>query len=263
MWYLTHHSDNSKKNETQAAVRVRNACSGVHYYRWDARLLALPTAPDSNRRFRMDPSGFGLALCLDDILGYDRVAFAEMEARFRAIFPEIKSIKLLPEPAFKAAQDHTKSTPLLQMSDGKGIYFQMENSAALVPASQASDGVLLVLAYLTVMSLPEPPRVVLFEEPENGIHPKRLEDVVSMLRGLVKDGEKTQIILTTHSPYLLDFFAPDEVTICRRENGETKTARLSDSKSVREQLDIFSLGEIWTADGDEKISIPVAAGQGT
>ena len=100
----------------------------------------------------MDPSGFGLALCLDDILGYDREIFSAMENRFQMIFPEIKSIKLLPEPAFRAQQDHTRSTPLLQPSDGKGIYFQVDNNLTLVPATQASDGMLLVLAYLAILA---------------------------------------------------------------------------------------------------------------
>ena len=115
---------------------------------------------------------------------------------------------------------------------------------------------LLVLAYLTILSLPQPPKVILLEEPENGIHPKRLREVLSILRDLVKERPTSQIILTTHSPYVLDTFQPDEVTVCQQVDGETKIARLSESKSVREQLDIFSLGEIWTAEGDDKIAIP-------
>jgi hypothetical protein len=242
--------------EYLAAQQVHIALSGVQIYRWDARMLALPTAPDSSRQFRMDASGFGLALCLDDLLGYSRELFSEMESRFRKIFPEIKSIKLLPQPAFKAQFDHRKSSLVLQPADGKGLYFQVDGSAGLVPASQASDGVLLVLAYIALLSLPQPPRVILIEEPENGIHPKRLREVLSIVRDLVKERPNSQIIMTTHSPYVLDMFQPEEVTICRQHDGETKVSRLSESKSVREQLDIFSLGEIWTAEGDEKLSIP-------
>ena len=239
-----------------SAASVHGALSGVHIYRFDPRLLALPVAPDSSRRFRMEPSGFGLALCMDDILGYDREAFGNLERRFREMFPEIESIKLIPEPAYRAPQDHTTSTPMLQQAEGKGIYFQMKNMPELVPATQASDGVLLVLAYLTVFSLPQPPKVILLDEPENGIHPKRLRDVISILRDLVNDRQQTQIVLTTHSPYALDMFKPEEVTICRQVNGETRVARLSESKSVHDQIDIFSLGEIWTAEGDDKIAVP-------
>jgi predicted ATPase len=253
--FVNHQNGGAGTAEQQdAAKKTHRYLSGVHYYRWDARQLALPVAPDSSRRFRMDQTGFGLALCLDDILGYDRERFMQMEARFRVIFPEIASIKLLPEPAYKASNDPSHAVPLLNVTDGKGIYFQFADSTALVPASQASDGVLMVLAYLTVLNLPTPPRVLLVEEPENGIHPGRLQDVLKILRDSISERSSTQVLLTTHSPYVVDLFSPDEVTLCRRENEQIVTKKLSESKMVRDQLDVFSLGEIWTSEGDERIA---------
>ena len=63
--------------------------------------------------------------------------------------------------------------------------------------------------------------------------------------------------MTTHSPYVLHEFTPEEVTVCVREkNGEVKTRRLSESKAVQEQMDFFSLGEIWTMEGDEALIQP-------
>ena len=89
---------------------------------------------------------------------------------------------------------------------------------------------LLVLAYLAVLYLPEPPRVLLIEEPENGIHPKRLRDVLGVLRELIQEQSHTQVVLTTHSPYALDLFAPEEVTLCTmQKNGEVKTTTVGES----------------------------------
>lgn len=240
---------------------VHNAYHVADVYRWDARLLALPVAPDSKRRFRMEPSGFGLALTLDDILGFDRDRFIALENRFRSIFPQIRSIKLVPEQAFRAAVDQPEQIPLLDRAEGKGLYFEFVEGGHLVPASQVSDGMLLVLAYLTVLHLPEPPRVMLVEEPENGIHPKRLKDVLGILRELVAEQSHTQIILTTHSPYVVDLFNPEEVTLCRRSaDGSIAVRRLSESEVVLEQRDLFTLGEIWTAEGDEALNgAPVVA----
>jgi predicted ATPase len=237
------------------AIRIHDSLAGVHYYRWSPPFLALPVAPDSKRRFQMEPSGFGLALCLDDILGYDREQFNRLENRFRKIFPQIKSIKLMPEPAFSSPVDDPKQIPMLQRSEGKGIYFQLHDTAHLVPASQASDGTLLILAYLTILSLPKPPRLILVEEPENGIHPKRLQDLLAILRELVQEQSHTQVILTTHSPYFVDLFKPDEVTLCQRAQDNSMTVwRLSESETVREQSAFFTLGEIWTGEGDEKLA---------
>ena len=242
----------SDDEQRDAIKLVHRALSGVHFYRWEPRFLALPVAPDAQRRFRMDSSGFGLALCLDDILGYDREQFIHLENRFRAIFPQIKTIRLIQEHAYRGPVDDRLHRPMLEKADGKGIHFDFVNGQQ-VPASQTSDGVLLVLAYLTVLYLPPPhrPRVALVEEPENGIHPKRLQDVLGILRDLIKEQTTSQVILTTHSPYVLDLFEPQEVSLCRKiTDGSVSVHRLSESQTVREQLDIFTLGEIWTAEGD-------------
>jgi len=228
---------------------------GVHYYHWNPEFLALPVAADSKRRFRMESNGFGLALCLDEILSYDRRQFIQLEERFIKIFPHIKSIKLQQEPAYRAPVDNPDQVTMLNRADGKGLYFELKDSGQLVPASQASDGTLLILAYLSVLYLPEPPRLLLVEEPENGIHPKRLHDVLRILQDLVKEQSHTQIILTTHSPYVLDLFKPEEVTLCTKlDTGEIRTTRLSESSKVKEQMDIFTLGEIWTSEDDDTIA---------
>jgi predicted ATPase len=256
------HGETSSNEECSLARALFDLLHGVHIYRWDARFLALPVAPDSNRRFRMEPTGFGLALCLDDILGYDRELFTRLEDRFRQIFPDIKSIKLIPEPAYKSPVDDPEQVPKIQPSDGKGLYFEFIGSKEPIPARQVSDGVLLVLAYLAVLYQPHPPRVLLVEEPENGIHPQRIKDVLGILRDIVNsESLQTQLVLTTHSPYVVDLFDPSEVTLCKKgSDGATQVQRLSESKTVSEQMDIFTLGEIWTAEGDNALLSPLISG---
>ncbi len=118
--------------------------------------------------------------------------------------------------------------------------------------------VLLVLAYLAILYQPEPPRLLLIEEPENGIHPNRLKDILSILRELVAEQSHTQLVMTTHSPYVVDLFKPEEVTLCQKQaDGSVAVRRLSESKTVREQLDVFTLGEIWTAEGDDALLSPI------
>lgn len=239
---------------------VEGLLRGVHYYRWDPRFLALPVAPDTKRSFRMEPNGFGLALCLDNILGDDPKQFIRLQERFARVFPHVTSVRLSPErDAYRAAVDDPNRITVLQKADGKGLYFKLRDTDQWVPASQVSDGVLLVLAYLAILYLPQEkrPRVLLIEEPENGIHPKRLRNVLDVLRELVQEQSHTQVVLTTHSPYALDLFKPEEVTLCTmQDNGEVKTTRLSDSPSVIGQTDVFTLGEIWTGEGDDAIAKP-------
>lgn len=254
-------SDQQANEDLQeCADIVSDSLRGVQSYRWDGRFLGLPVAPNMKRLFRMDPTGFGLALLLDDILGFDRDLFIKLEQRFKGLFPAIKSIKLIPEPAYRSAVDDPELIPMLQKSDGKGLYFEFRDGGDPIPARQVSDGVLLVLAYLAVLHLPEPPRVLLIEEPENGIHPKRLQDVLAILRELVGEQSQTQVILTTHSPYAVDLFDPKEVTLCQKQDdGSVSVRRLSESQAVLDQRGVFTLGEIWTSEGDESLAQPAAA----
>ena len=249
-------NQHASDEERHAAQELYNALSGVHLYRWVPRLLSLPVAPHSQGRFRMESTGFGLALCLDDMLGYDRRRFDDLENRFKQIFPEVNSIMLMREPAFTGPVDDPEQIPMLQKrADGKGLHFRYNGNGQELSASQVSDGMLLVLAYLTVLYLPQPPRVLLIEEPENGIHPRRLQDVLQILRELITEQGYTQIILTTHSPYVVDQFQPEEVSLCHKEeDGSVLAHRLSESQTVREQIDLFTLGEIWTAEGDDVLA---------
>lgn len=238
----------------EEASQVGVALGHVRLHRWIPSHLALPVALDASRRYRMHSTGLGLVLCLDDILGYDRDHFTELEDRFRQLFPDVTSIKLKQEQAYLAPFVDSEEIPMLSKADGKGIYFQIKGSKNLIPAGQMSDGILLVLAYLTLFHLPEPPRFLLVEEPENGIHPGRLKDVLNILREIVTRQSHTQVILTTHSPYVVDLFQPEEVTLCYKgSDGAVQVRRLSESAEVRKQIDFFTLGEIWTGAGDEKL----------
>lgn len=254
---LTEQDANQVETRGSDAQLVHDILSDVHVCRWDPIMLALPNALHETLRFHIDSSGFGLAHCLDNILGYDRKLFDELESNFRKYFPEIEQIRLLQEPAFYAPIDAKSPALEFEKREGKGIYFQLKNGGPNIPASQTSDGALLVLAYLTILHLPKRPRLLLVEEPENGIHPARLQEVLTILREIVAGQSHTQVVLTTHSPYVVSLFEPNEVTLCNKDDdGAVQTRRLSQSKAVREQIDVFTLGEIWTGETDERLMEP-------
>lgn len=65
-----------------------------------------------------------------------------------------------------------------------------------------SEGTLRVLALCAIAANPVPSSLVAFEEPENGVHPRRIEVVADLLGSMVRNN-KTQVIVTTHSPTLI------------------------------------------------------------
>ena len=72
-----------------------------------------------------------------------------------------------------------------------------------IPASVVSEGTLRLLGLLSLIGAGERPCLIGFEEPENGIHPRRMELIAEFLHSRARSG-KTQYIVTTHSPRLAD-----------------------------------------------------------
>ena len=190
-------------------------------------VMAIPAAIDPRRKFRMDPDGFGLFTLLDDILGYDPERFLALRRRFLRVLPQFRSVRIESVQALhRQFQENGQHRP--GRWTGKGIFFETTHGRA-IRAQQASDGAILFLGLLALIHSPEPPKLLLIEEPEKGVYPKRLEEVISLIRRLQESpsGQAApQIIMTTHSPYLLSSFHPDEVTLMVRRDGETGRSRL-------------------------------------
>ena len=109
-----------------------------------------------------------------------------------------------------------------------------------LPARVVSEGTLRVLGLLALSGAKEPPSLVGLEEPENGIHPRRVRDVAELLKTRSKSGE-SQLIVTTHSPVLLDLLPDDSLFVCRKEDGRTTIAPLA------------SYGPLWQQERQEDV----------
>jgi len=228
-------------------------------YSLNPRQMAMPAAFDKRRRFRMDPDGFGLATLLDDLLGHDPRAFLELEREYCALFPQFKSVRTRTEIGLYRYEQAAGMFGA-DAKDGKAIYLETQGGRE-IRAQRASDGAILFLGLLALAYLPEPPNVLLLEEPENGIYPKRLGQVLELLKQLVGREEGVrfpQIIMTTHAPYVLSFFEPEEVTFLSRPaddpNGPVRARPLRDAPNIKERMgDEFFLGELWYNLSEEEL----------
>ena len=72
-----------------------------------------------------------------------------------------------------------------------------------IPTRVLSEGTLRILGLLALTGAVDPPSLVGFEEPENGMHPRRIEMIADLLKSRSDIGE-CQFIVTTHSPILPD-----------------------------------------------------------
>jgi predicted ATPase len=90
---------------------------------------------------------------------------------------------------------------------------QVEQSGTLYSSRVISEGTLRVLALCALAVNPEPAALIAYEEPENGVHPARLELVAKLLVSLA-ERRRTQVLVTTHSP----LFASTILQLGRRGN---------------------------------------------
>lgn len=123
------------------------------------------------------------------------------------------------------------------------IWIQEKGLSSPTPAARVSDGMLRYLFLLTLLKQPDPPSIICLEEPEIGLHPDLIHTVAELL---IEASQKTQLIVTTHSSYLVSALSdmPDSVIVCERESSGTTLRRL-DRESLAEWLERYELGELW------------------
>jgi predicted ATPase len=131
------------------------------------------------------------------------------------------------------------------MPDGR-LLLQIKDAPFERPvmAKFASDGTLKMLAYLVVLYDPSPPQLVGIEEPENQLHPRLLLELAEECRTA---SERTQLMITTHSPFFVNGLKPSETWLMYRdEHGYTRAQQASTVDGIKEFVDEgASLGFLW------------------
>ncbi|HPU81041.1 AAA family ATPase [Accumulibacter sp.] len=123
------------------------------------------------------------------------------------------------------------------------LEWRHKGSDAYFDAPSLSDGTLRFIALTTLLLQPESyrPSVILVDEPELGLHPY----AITLLASLIKQAStKTQVIISTQSPFLLDHFQPEDVLVADRVAGGTQFTRL-DPARLDSWLQDYSLGQLW------------------
>lgn len=125
-------------------------------------------------------------------------------------------------------------------------YLQLTEADYKIPGWMLSTGTLRVLALLAVLRHPNPPPLVVIEEIENGLDPRSIHLIVEEIRTAVLSGI-TQVIVTTHSPYLLDLLTLDQIVLVTRDDeGHPEFLRPSSSESLQRWSQEFAPGRLYT-----------------
>lgn len=130
----------------------------------------------------------------------------------------------------------------------KMVYLQLTEQDFKLPGWMLSTGTLKILALLAVFRNPEPSPLIIIEEIENGLDPRTIHLVVSEIRNYIENN-KGQVLITSHSPYLLDQLDISQIVFVERKDGIVSFARPADDEEVLEWSKKFAPGQLYTQKG--------------
>lgn len=124
--------------------------------------------------------------------------------------------------------------------------FEVDEQTIKYDAIQLSDGTLRVFGLLLALYQVPAPQLLLIEEPEQNIQPGVLAVLADAFR---EASERTQIIVTTHSPNFVDHFKPEEIRVTALNHGLTTVAPIKATQKEAVQRRLLSLSEFMLAEG--------------
>ena len=146
--------------------------------------------------------GEDLAAFLNTLRALEPKQFDAVEKALRMLMPHLDGIEV-------------------EVSDLGEAELRLKEGGIAIPARVLSEGTLRMLGLLALAGVKAPPALVGFEEPENGIHPRRIELIAELLKTRTILGQ-TQYIVTTHSPILPDRMPANSLLAVRRVGGRTR-----------------------------------------
>ncbi len=179
---------------------------------------------------RLARDGSNIADFLLDLRRQDQNAFDGIVETMAYVLPYAKDI----QPSLTSSEIERKA------------WLQLTEAGFKVPGWMLSTGTLRLLALLALLRHPKPPPLIVIEEIENGLDPRSIHLLVEEIRNAVLDGV-TQVILTTHSPYLLDLLTMDHLVLVERDaKGQPRFLRPADNANLQRWAVDFAPGKLYT-----------------
>jgi predicted ATPase len=223
--------------------------SSTFFLRLNPDSLRSPSHIDSEQPLIRE-DGYGLATNLAYLKLNDIDTFNRLLEQTRGIIPTFESLR------FKQTR-----VPQGKSEDvyGYELIFDMKSAPDLNPDA-VSDGTLLTLGLLTcTMEFTRRHKaesgylLFLIDDVERGLHPRALAELVGQLRRITET-TGAQILATSHSPYLLDAFRPEEVRLTGfLEDGSVTIRSLTDHPDFERWKDEMMPGEFWSMVGEDWI----------
>jgi predicted ATPase len=217
-----------KDYEAPQVEEIASVFQDLRLFDVNVSAARLPSTLEDAKNLRSDASN--LAAFLDWMRQFHPERFELLEEDIRLVLPGFEGFSFV---GVGGAQE------------GIRLEINEKNLKGATPLSRASFGTIRSIALFAMLHDPNPPKLTCLEEVDHGLHPHALERLVERLRTASK---RTQILVATHSPALVNRLSADELVILERDpnNGATVRPDITSAQiKEMEQKTEFGLGELW------------------
>jgi len=199
----------------------------VYHFHDTGKYSPLKRPADIDEFNYLHPDGKNLAAYLYHIKSNNSQHYEKICATIQLVYPEFEDfIFIIQEEA---------NTVKLRWKNKYDRHYTF-------PISALSDGTLRFIALTTLLLQPNPPKFILIDEPELGLHPYAID----MLADLIKIASNaSQILLSTQSVQLVNNFGLTNILIAENTDGQTTITRPQNIDELNEWMEDYTLGELW------------------
>ena len=193
--------------------------------------LRQPAPPDTDPILKENGSNWASILRTLKKTSRGKQAWEQVREMMQVVMPQLEDITT------QAVGGFILSRFKVREANGEAHFFD---------PSQISDGTLRILGILLALYQTPHPSLMVIEEPEQTVNPALLALLADAFREV---SERTQLLITSHSPHLIDCFEPENIQVVTMQNGETRISpiRASQREAVKEHL--LSLEQIMSSEG--------------
>jgi predicted ATPase len=218
-----------KKSTEPTAKYTYEYLSGIRVFHFHD---TSPDAPVMGSEHKDNASGLAgdarnLAPFLLKLRESDPVIYDHICATIRLIAPFFYDFVLLPDKSGRVALR----------------WRQADSIEDTFGPSAFSDGTLRFVCLTALLNQPDEylPKLILIDEPELGLHPHAIQILAEMLKAA---GARTQLVVATQSPFLVDHFTPENVIVVQRR-GNASTLERKTTDEFAAWLEEYTLGDLW------------------
>lgn len=183
----------------------------------------------TGREVQLNKDGTNIAKYLLNLRKQSQPAFNGILETLQQLLPYAKDLQIILSTELK-----------------RSVYLQLTEGKCQIAEWLLSTGTLRIVALLALLRHPNPPSLIVIEEIENGLDPRTLHLMLEEIHKVVNSG-KSQVIVTTHSPYFLDLLRLEHIVLVERDdNGQPTFFQPDNNSSLAKWAKKFTPGKLYT-----------------